>query len=467
MSNQAKTKVLCYVDNYEGRDVEIVLPLIIFMKKHLNCEVEYVLIYDIHAIYRKKPDFVLIASIYGSLFNYRITKYAYDQNIKVFSLFSEGNIKTDGVANYFGNNPIREFFQEYVCCWNQRVRDYLRERHPEDKERIFVTGATGFDRYSILPKNRDQALLDELGVGQFKKVITYAGWGFAKLVNPTRSKELLKALGGDQAKFEQIREHRDAVEQALRDAIEKNPDTLFLLKKHPQETMPSDPIDERNEMSELANYPNVVYIKKTVHISRLLSVSDLWLAYDSTTALEAWLTNKQMPTIFIQPEDLIIYQSGLGKGCLLAQNSNELLNYIDTYFEKGKLEGFFDNALLEARKERISDFIGFDDGANHLRTASYFKKALDEFKATPKDHKYQRNTKYFIMYIAMKYGKIFYSRRLFSKLPKFKKTLWIFERNKLWKIDELEKKYLPHFEAYYQQDDKLSKFENGEYLNKD
>ena len=55
----SKIKIVCFTDDDYGRDVEILLPLIYYAEKYLNCEVEFVIPWDIYAIFRKKPDLVL------------------------------------------------------------------------------------------------------------------------------------------------------------------------------------------------------------------------------------------------------------------------------------------------------------------------------------------------------------------------------------------------------------------------
>ena len=112
-------------------------------------------------------------------------------------------------------------------------------------------------------------------------------------------------------------EQRDAVENALKAAIEKYPDYLFVLKKHPRENFESDLRDSRNEMNRLVAYPNVLYIKDSEEIQDLIEASDLWLAFESTSIMEAWLLHK--PTLLINP-DIHFTRAELYKGSAIVQN---------------------------------------------------------------------------------------------------------------------------------------------------
>jgi hypothetical protein len=458
-------EVLCFVDNYQGRDIEILMPLVVYIEAYLNCSVRFVLYYDTHSINRYKPDVVLIASIYGSLIQYNITKYAVDQNIKVFSLFSEGRIVCHPDTNYFGNNPIRKFFQEYVCCWSIEIRDFLRAQHPDIQNKIVCTGATGFDSYRFFSYPTREEILKKYNKKNFKKVIGYAGWGFAKLVNPVRKLELLKAINHDQKVFQEITDHRDHVENTLRSLIENNPDTLFILKKHPQETMPIHSQDERNEMSRLSEYDNVIYIKSTESVKSVLSICDLWLCYDSTTATEAWLLKPDMPTFFIQKNKVPVYNSGLIAGGIQITRYEQIQKYINIFYSTGNVKDFFDEERLNFRNSKLENSYGYTDGMNHIRTGFYFEKMLKKIEKDKPEFRPLFSLKYTLMWLAMSLGKYFYNRKVFAMLPKFKKTIWIFERNKMWLLEDYKKQYALFMKKFYEKNNLDERIKNRALFN--
>lgn len=48
-----------------------------------------------------------------------------------------------------------------------------------------------------------------------------------------------------------------------------------------------------DEFSLVREYPNVITLQTEENIYDLINVSDLWITFDSTTALEAWLLGKR------------------------------------------------------------------------------------------------------------------------------------------------------------------------------
>ena len=61
----------------------------------------------------------------------------------------------------------------------------------------------------------------------------------------------------------------------------------------------------------------------------------------------------------------------------------------------------------------------------------------------------------------MHLGSWFYIKELFVKLPKFKKTLWIFERFRLKNIDRLKTKYYKYLDEFYAKNNLPEKIQKG------
>lgn len=118
------------------------MPVIYYLERYLNSSVEIAFIYDIHAIYRKKPDIILIATnAIGSVLHHNVAKYGAENNILVFALISEGNFRTDGTFNYGSHNNDKKFYQEYLCMWSFRTYNFFREVLQQYKDKIVITGA--------------------------------------------------------------------------------------------------------------------------------------------------------------------------------------------------------------------------------------------------------------------------------------------------------------------------------------
>lgn len=451
--------ILCYLDTDYGRDSEILLPLVYFAERYLDCRVEFAFIWDIHAIYRKKPDVVLIANTIGSLWHYEIAKYAKNSGIEVFALISEGNFRTDGSFNFYGYSYDKIYHQRYICHWSERTKKYFEEVMPQYKN--VLTGALGFDRYKIYKFKSKEEYLFEKGLKNYKKVIGYAGWAFGKIYNKQGLREIRFLHNDPEKRIKWMEEQMLKVEEILRSAIEANPDVLFLLKRHPNEANPSITRENPNEMIRLRDYPNVVYITENENIHDLINVSDFWMAFESTTAMEAWMLQKQ--TLLINP-DPNFNRDKLYKGSVMVRNSEELLEHIHHYYNQHELKGFNEGELIRNRKQLIKDTIGFDDGLNHLRAGFYLKKITEETKAY--DSKVSFSFRFFKMFILMQIGRLFYNKRIFLKLPKFRKTVWIFDKYKLKNIYKLKPRYDSFLDDFYKKNQLDKQIKNNNIWHK-
>jgi surface carbohydrate biosynthesis protein len=262
--------------------------------------VEFSFIWNIHDIYRKKPDLILMANTIGSRLHFKVSKYAHENGIKIFALISEGNFRTDGSFDYFGYNADKTFYQEYICHWSKRTKEFFDKELPSLQHKNIITGATGFDRYKIYQFEERDEFLKRYNLPRYKAVIGYAGWAFGKIYNQQGRDELRTYFQDLDKGLKWMDQQMKEVESMLRAAIEKFPQVLFILKRHPNEANPTITTEHPNEMIALREYPNVLYITWTENLHDLINVCDLWTAFESTTALEAWLIDKE--TIYLNPD---------------------------------------------------------------------------------------------------------------------------------------------------------------------
>lgn len=453
-----KIKVLCFQNTSSGRDVEMMLPVQYFAERFLNCQFEHVLIRDIFAIYRKKPDIVFLPNTIGSILYFRISKFAHEQGIPVFALISEGNFRTNRTFNYWGYNKDKKFYQEYVCCWSKRTADFLKAEVPIAADKIVVTGATGFDRYKIYDFMSRENFLKKYNLTNYKKVILYAGWAFGKLQHPRGQMELTDAYPDPEARLKWVEIQRDKLYKILRSLVEKNEDTLFILKKHPQESSPEIVRELLNEMNRLKDYENVIYLGEEESVHDLISISDILMCFESTTALETWLMGKE--TIFINP-DPNFNRDELYKGSVIVTSFDELQNSVEAFYKNGTLPDFNSSDKKQKREEIIQKTIGFSDGMNHIRAAYYFQKVVNKFPAVRNNIKYKFRLIDIIIYISIILTRPFYNKAFFSKVYKLKKTTWIFENWRLKGLSSLNEKYSSFFEKFYKKNEIGEKFQKG------
>ncbi len=462
---ERKTRVLCYTDHDNGRDVEMILPIRFFAERFLNCTFQHAFVYDEHAIYRYKPDLVLLPSTVGSHMYYDIARYALDQKIPVFALDSEGNFRTDGSFDYWGYNKDRRILQNYLCLWSMRVVNFMRQELPNDKDKIVLTGATGFDRYKIYRFRKKEEYLKEHNKRNFTKVVGYAAWAFGKLYFEKGVQSLIAYLKGDESKLNEIETERQLVSAILKETIVRNPDVLFILKKHPSERRPTETGYHENEIDGLTGFENVIFEGEEAKIHDLLNVCDLWLTYESTTAIEAWLLGKT--TILIRPRANFMGQitdKKLDISQVVVHSHESLNNAIKEYFEQGSIREFEDARTQSARNEVIWNSIGFGDGKNHIRAAYYFEKSIKNI--APDKIRLKFNLKYFVRYLLIKAGIFFYIPQLYAILPKTKKFIWVFEQYSLARLKNSYELYVPFLEEFYARE-KIEEKYYGDILYRD
>jgi len=460
-----KIRTLVFFDHDIGRDVEILMPVLYYGEKYLDLEIEKAFIFDIDKIRRYKPDLVILANTIGSRNHHMIAKYAYENGIKVFALVSEGNFRTNGTFNFWGYNTDKKFYQEYVCLWSKRTQKFLREQLPHCKDKIVVTGATGFDRYKIYAFESKEAFLERYGLTNFKKVIGYAGWAFGKLHNPNGLEELKEVYGEHADKMiDWMRRQQKEVENLLRTTIENNPDILFILKRHPNEIHPHLTQRDNNEMINLIDYPNVLYLTNEEDVHTLINVSDIWTAFESTTVIESWVMNENRPTIFLNPDPDFIRDANY-KGTVIARNAAEFQKYIDEFYATGRVSAMHAPEKIQARKKIIEDVIGYGDGLNHVRAGYYLAKTVEKIDPG-KAKKIKPHPLFLSRHFLLEIGKYFYYKPLFLKLPKFKKTVWIFDRHRLPRIDSLKKKYFAYLDEFHRKHRLPEKIRKKEFWEK-
>ena len=374
----------------KGRDVDISEPILSYLelKYDLNivrkCSVQNWQYY----LLKYRPQMVFIANGVGALPHFQIVKTAHYLGIKVVTHFSEGDFteNPEAVRTFFwGYNKDRKLYEDLHLEWSQR-NIHLINTYIGKYENIKLSGAVGFDKYKLL---KDQfltknVLLKKYHKTQFNKIIGIAGWGFDEYIEDN---QLLKEY------TENIRQSKDLVKKIIEDAIIANPDILFILKYHPLVLDKSS-----SEFHNIDNYSNVLKLQTEEAIFDVINVCDIWGAYESTTAMEAWLIGDK-PTFLIQPIENDFIRSRISDGSTKIRNSDNLQEFIDEFYNTGRVRSFDD--LEPVRKNIIERIIQWSDGKNHQRAAEY----IYELYKAPANRKIKINS--FLIYI---YGRFIYKK---------------------------------------------------------
>jgi surface carbohydrate biosynthesis protein len=455
MESPTKKIAYCFLISNEARDFYLLAPIIYYLEKFENYSVSFEFIWDAHKIRKKRPDLVILPNSRGHLLYYQVAKYCVENEIMVFNHDSEGNFNSEIDYDFWAYNYDKKNLCPIQFTWNQRIKDYLITNYQLDESIVKVSGAPGFDKYAYLKPIDREKLLKKHGYGNFKKVVGYAGWAFGKLYNPEINDVLSNINKPGETGKKWLEEQRDIVENALKAVIEAYPDVLFILKKHPRENFESDYRDSRNEMNRLAHYPNVFYLKDEIEIQDLIQISDLWMAFESTSIMEAWLLN--IPTLMINGDPDFV-RVDLHTGSLHSKNAEEVLVAFEELYGKNNLAYFNENEVVKNRNSIFSNSIGFADGLNHLRSIKEFRPFLNSESVQLKP---SINFKFFRLYILLHIGKYFFIPTIFKKLPKLKKTVWVFENYTLEKIKKQKKDVYGDLNSFYTKHHLDSKINNG------
>lgn len=350
----------------QGRDFEALLPVAWYCEKKLGMTVVLRPMFDVHEIHRLCPKVILISSSTGSLRCVDLVHSAYDCRILTVSLTAEGDLKEKVFEQMFwGLNAGKFLYEDLTLQWSERTRQMTLARYPEYANRIRVSGAVGFDRYKIYKFMSRDAFLDKYATRSYDLVVGYAGYGFDRLQIPNLRPLYLGTHG--KTGVERLESDRENVYHILRETIYAHPNVLFVLKYHP------GTLDKTNtELYNLDHLPNTVVLWKEEAIANIINACDLWTAYDSTTALEAWLLGK--PTLVINPSGPDFIRSQIHRGCGIVRTVEELSKAIAEWQCTGKIEQF--EVKRPERRHIVRDIIQWDDGLNHVRVANVVAEML-------------------------------------------------------------------------------------------
>ena len=428
------------------RDVDIVEPILSYLELKYGLKVvrEHLANFDSKFI-ECQPEVLVISNEVGAVENFKAVKLASKLGIKTVTLIAEGDLPgdKDGVEEFFwGWNKDHIFYEDLHLEWSQRAVDLIRKTIPgSDAHNIKVSGATGFDKYKILPFASREAFLSKYKKEKYKRVVGVGGWAFDRILSDYY-KEFRDAVDNTFGK-EYINLHaksKEPLRMIYKRIIEENPDTLFIIKHHPGVMY-----EEHTEFYNLDEYDNTLVIRGLAeNIADVINVSDMWLAYESTTCLEAWLLGKQ--TMLINPLGGDFKRSSISKGSPITTSYKEAQEAINAFYKNGSLLGF--KELEKDRKRVITRVIEWDDGKNHIRAGDYI---YDLFMDNKKKH---RAIDGFVLKSLFKTSvrNLIFKTGLIRLSPFAKKYKDLLEFNKLFDPTEREsehQKYLKYLKEFY------------------
>lgn len=412
--------------------------------------VEGHILYGRKLINKYKPRVLFISSSIGSRQKLNIVKYAKSKEIKVVSLTSEGNFKDDpkSVEQFvWGWNKEKIMQEDLTIYWTERTRDLALGQYPFLKDIINVSGATGFDIYKIKPPVDRQAFLKKYHK-DYGKVVGVGCWDFNVVYeHDHRYKNFTKNLS--QQQIERFRKDGYDFNSIIIETIEEFPDVLFLLKEHPLNVYGG----LGSAIENADKFDNVLILKNEEAIYDCISVSDFWLTYESTTAVEAWLMDKK--TALINPSGTDFPRANVYTGSPNYQNAEQLIKAIYSFYKNKELPGY--DTHEKERKRIIADTIQWDDGHNHIRAGNMIMDLIE--KSTDTEIKKDSPGMLYKRFKIAILNKIAPGLQFMPRFNNYAKMVRRFNYKELYKVTkELEEIQLDYYSRNHLNREKLSQF---------
>lgn len=326
----------------------------------------------LQAIYRTKPRLLFITNTVGAWENFELMRYAKRRKLLGASLVSEGNLQGDEVYQsemIWGWNKEKHLYEDITMQWSEFSRNSTLALHPELQGRIKISGGVGFDNYKIADvSDAKDNLLKKYDKTAYKKVVGVGCWDFGICCpQDTRFKFFESYYDGEQRK--RFLEDASAFDDALATLADNNKDILFLLKQHPGAQLGH----MASGITQTAKRDNVLIFMNEEPILTCIQASDLWIVYESTTAMEAWLLGK--PTCLLNPSGRDFPRDGMNEGSPDCQDHKDLQKILDSLYANRPIQAFAERA--ETRGRLIKNVIQWNDGLNHVRAGNEIIELLE------------------------------------------------------------------------------------------
>ena len=323
-------------------------------------------VYDgLQAIHGAQPRLLFITNTVGAAENLELMRYAKRRNMLGASLVSEGNLQGDAAYQsemIWGWNKEKLLHEDINMQWSEFSREATLALHPELAGRIKISGGVGFDNYKIADaQNVKETILDKFQKSGYGKVVGVGCWDFGSLYpRDTRFKSVERLFDAQQ--IERFKKDSHAFDDILVELANANQDTLFLLKQHPGVQLGH----MASGITKAAQLKNVLVLTNEEPILACIQASDIWIVYESTTAMEAWLLGK--PTCLLNPSGRDFPRDKLNEGSPAFDSADQLQRVIDALYSGREIAEFAERA--QRRAQLIKGVIQWDDGLNHVRAGN-------------------------------------------------------------------------------------------------
>lgn len=297
-------------------------------------------------ILKYRPKVVFFEEIFGGRWHCIVAMFAKSMGCKVVSLLAEGASFTWAKASpekLWGWLHEQQDFWDAYFFWNQATLNLFSAFYPEASGDIPMAGGCGYDRYKFsCPSTLD------IDKSKFAVTVGVGCWIFTE----------------ENLSLEWYAKNRELFSKTLHEIIKQNKDILFLIKPHPS----NDGGLYYSAVENCVHEENVRLLAADTPIINCIASSDIWLSFESNTAMEAWLLEKQTALLNPTGIEFPYERQGFWKGQPNYATAQEWTAALSCFKQTGELPGF--DKLEKERNELYRETIGYADGLNHIRTGN-------------------------------------------------------------------------------------------------
>lgn len=318
---------------------------------------------------RLKPKVLFMTNSVGASLNIDLIRYAKSKSILCITGMAEGNFNQEGIEQFaWGVNKKKVLYEDYTFLWNAHSLDLMTKKYPAIKNRVGITGAIGFDRYKICG---DEVLQNPLiDRTNYKSVVGIGCWNFDFTIEGSHCFRLFNGNLINLSDLKRFQRDRELFNEELYKLVSENPQTLFLIKTHPGCLKG----DFSSGIVGCRDLTNSIVIKNELSVFDCLKLCDLWITYESTTAVEAWLLGK--PTALLNPSGTDFpFREGFHLGQPNYESAKEFRKLILSIEKNEPFHKFL--GLEHIRNKLIRSMIQWDDGLNHIRMGNAILSLLN------------------------------------------------------------------------------------------
>ncbi|MGR5354131.1 BFO_1060 family glycosyltransferase [Vibrio sp. DNB22_19_2] len=327
----------------------------------------------------ERPDIIVLMNTNGAFTSIDVARYAKKKGCIVISLFGEGNFQEERIEQFlFGHNKKdKELIDDYRLVWSLRAKELVDKHYPDRSKTTYFCGGPGADNY-VLTRGSHNVIFDKynLNKNDYKLVLGVGCWDFGLLSDKDHRHEFIEK---NISKLEQRRIMDDGhkFNKTLTQLAENFDDVLFLIKEHPHK---SKVVNDPSMISGINKLGNALVVDHDESITDCIQASDIWLSYESTTAMEAWIAG--VSTGLLNPSGIDFesnWRASVCKGQPNFRNFEEWRDAIEYYTTHKILPS--ENDYEDIRRSILEDVFGHVDGLNHVRIGNFI---IDKCKETEK-----------------------------------------------------------------------------------